>query len=83
MKITMTIIFLLILFILYIVICGNNRKITYKYIEELIKNKITITIYNIHIFLDFINQNIRNKDILLNFAKKYNHDDIINIIHQS
>ena len=53
-----------------------------KYIEEIIKNKITITIYNIHIFLDFINQNIRNKDILLNFAKKYNHDDIINITNR-
>lgn len=82
----LSIIFILLLFILYIVIYNNESKKNIKNIkniEEMIKNKITITIYNMHIFLNFINKNENNKNILLQFAKKYNNDDIINIIHQS
>ena len=49
-------------------------------IEEMIRNKITITLYNMNIFIDYISKNKQNKYILLTFAKKYNHDDLINLL---
>ena len=63
-----------------------NKYIKYKQkyqilkLEKMIKNKITLTLYNMHIFIDYITKNKQNKNKLLTFAIKYNHDDLINLL---
>jgi hypothetical protein len=46
-------------------------------LKKYIKNQITITLYNIHIFIN-LDKNIKYE--LLEYAIKYNHDDVINIL---
>ena len=50
-----------------------------KKLKEYIRNNITITIYNIHFF---INLDIYNKKIIMKYAKKYNHEDIIKLLQK-
>lgn len=48
--------------------------------EEMIKNKITITLYNMDIFINYVLQNKDNKQKLLDLAHKYKHDDLITLL---
>lgn len=55
----------------------NIKQQTISKLSESIKNNITITIYNMN---QFTNTSPDIKKILLNIAKTYNHNDIINIL---
>jgi hypothetical protein len=48
-------------------------------LEIMIKNKITLTEYNMSKFINFA-KNYENKKILLECAQKYKHDDMINLL---
>ena len=77
---------IILLFLLFIFIYWLYKKYKInkekKHLESLIiaiKNNITITLYNIN---KFVNLSSNMKKILLEIAKKYNHDDIIKILSQ-
>ena len=77
---------ILICIIIYMTYYDKYIKYKQKYkllkLEEMIKNKITITLYNMNIFINYALQNKDNKKILLNFAQKYKHDDLINLLSE-
>lgn len=77
--ITMLIILILLLFLLwcYVKYCEKNEENKIKYLSNLIKNNITITLYNIKQFIDLSSE---MKLILLDVATKYKHNDIIKIL---
>lgn len=51
-------------------------------LENMIKNKITITLYNMNIFINYALQNKDNKQKLLDLALKYKHDDLITLLEK-
>jgi hypothetical protein len=71
------IILLLIVYWLYKRYKNKKEKKRLESLIELIKNHITITLYNIQQFI-IIPDNM--KKILLKYAQEYKHDDIIKIL---
>ena len=69
------ILFLLFLLFLWYYNRNNNKKINNAI--NAIKNEITITLDNMSMF---INNSSSTKKILLETAKKYNHNDIISLL---
>jgi hypothetical protein len=76
-KFIIILIFFIIILFLYWCYQEYIERTKLKKLSESIKNNITITLYNIHQYLNLPN-NI--KKILLDIAKKYNHNDIINLL---
>jgi len=57
---------------------NENKEIKQlKTLIESIKNHITITLYNMNKFIDV---SLNNKKILLKYAQKYKHEDIIKLL---
>jgi hypothetical protein len=75
---------ILICIIIYMTYYDKYIKYKQKYklfrLEEMIKNKITITLYNMNIFINYALQNKDNKQKLLALAQKYKHDDLITLL---
>jgi hypothetical protein len=72
--------FLLALFFIYWLYkkynnCKDQKKVNY--LKEMIKNNITITMYNMNKFLNITSQ---MKKEILPIAMKYKHGDIINLL---
>jgi hypothetical protein len=76
-KILLVLVIVLIIYWCYQKYQKNIKQQTISKLSESIKNNITITIYNMN---QFTNTSPDIKKILLNIAKTYNHNDIINIL---
>jgi hypothetical protein len=76
-KILLFLIIVLFLYWCYKKYTQHNNKQTLQRLSESIKNNITITPYNMNQFIN-ISKDIKN--ILLNIAIKYKHEDIINLL---
>jgi preprotein translocase subunit YajC len=57
---------------------NNKEKQELKSLQEAIKNEITITIYNMNKFID-ISEN--TKKMLIPYAYKYKHEDVIKLLN--
>jgi cellulose synthase/poly-beta-1,6-N-acetylglucosamine synthase-like glycosyltransferase len=71
---------IIIIFCIYLIYkkYNNRQKKELESLQEAIKNQITITIYNINKFIDI---SIDTKKMLIPYAYKYKHEDVIKLLN--